>query len=110
MKISCDIIRDLLPLYYDDVCSSDSRVMVEEHLACCDSCRAELQAMADTLLINKMEHNLKEADVVQKLSRRWKKGMKKSLLKGILITILATVLFVLILYIFMDFRLLPKPY
>ena len=31
MKISCDIIRDLLPLYKDNVCSDASKDMVEEH-------------------------------------------------------------------------------
>ena len=31
-KISCDIIQDMLPLYYDEVCSADSRKMIEEHL------------------------------------------------------------------------------
>ena len=45
-KISCPIIRDILPLYVDDVVSDDTRHMVEEHLAHCDGCRklaAEMQ-------------------------------------------------------------------
>ena len=32
MKNSCDVIRDLLPLYADDACSAAIRRMVEEHL------------------------------------------------------------------------------
>ena len=32
MKISCNIIEDLLPLYVDDMVSEDSRQLVEEHL------------------------------------------------------------------------------
>ncbi|MCR6546485.1 zf-HC2 domain-containing protein [Dehalobacterium formicoaceticum] len=110
MKISCGIIKDLLPLYHDGVCSNDSKTMVEEHLAECDSCKAELQAMDDGLPINNAEQNLNEAEAVKKLSRRWKKGMKKSLLKGILTTILVIVLIALLLYSFMDIRILPKPY
>jgi len=109
MKISCDIIKDLLPLYHDGVCSSDSKMMVEEHLAYCDSCKAELQAMDDELPINNAEQNLNEAEAVKKLSRRWKEGMKKSTLKGILLTILIIALIALVLYSFMDFRLIPKP-
>lgn len=31
-KVSCDIFQDMLPLYCDDVCSADSRKMIEEHL------------------------------------------------------------------------------
>ena len=32
MKITCNIIEDLLPLYIDDMVSEDSRQLVEEHL------------------------------------------------------------------------------
>jgi predicted anti-sigma-YlaC factor YlaD len=109
MKISCDIIKDLLPLYHDGVCSNDSKTMVEEHLAYCDSCKAELRAMDEELPLNNAEQNLNEAEAVKKLSRRWKKGMNKSLLKGILITIVIVVLVALVLYSFMDFRFIPKP-
>ena len=35
MKISCNIIEDLLPLYVDDMVSEDSRQLVEEHLKAC---------------------------------------------------------------------------
>ena len=35
-KVSCDIIQDILPLYCDDVCSLDSKKMVEEHLQECE--------------------------------------------------------------------------
>ena len=40
-KISCDIIKDLLPLYIDGVCSSDSIDLIEEHLKDCPLCEAE---------------------------------------------------------------------
>lgn len=110
MRISCEIIKDLLPLYHDGVCSNDSKTMVEEHLANCESCKAELQAMDDELPINNTEQNLNEAESVKKLSRRWKKGMRKSLLKGILTTILIIALVALVLYSFIDFKVLPKPY
>ena len=109
MKISCEIIKDLLPLYHDGVCSDDSRAMVEEHLLECDSCKAELQAMDEALFINNKDKNLNEAEAIKKLSRRWKKGMLKSLLKGVLITIVVIAAIALVLYMFMDIRVLPKP-
>ena len=40
-KITCDIIKDILPLYVDDVVSMDTRTMVEEHLAECENCKKE---------------------------------------------------------------------
>lgn len=39
MKISCDIIRDLLPLYAENVTSKASNDMVDEHLRSCGRCR-----------------------------------------------------------------------
>lgn len=38
MKISCNIIRDLLPLYAEDLASEDTRLLVDEHLCGCDDC------------------------------------------------------------------------
>ena len=37
-EITCEVIRDLLPLYVDDVLSPDSRALVEEHLGTCEGC------------------------------------------------------------------------
>ena len=42
MNVSCDIIRDLLPLYAEDMVSQASRDMVDEHLCGCDACVKEL--------------------------------------------------------------------
>lgn len=105
MKISCEIIRDLLPLYHDGVCSNESRQMIEEHLSECENCKAELKAMDDMLIIPDKKQNLADAEAVKNLSKKWKKGMFKSLLKGILITLAVVVLFALALYLFMDIRI-----
>ncbi len=35
----CNVIRDLLPLYADDLCSDESRAEVDRHLESCDACR-----------------------------------------------------------------------
>ena len=35
MNKNCEVIRDLLPLYADDVCSGRSRELIEEHLQEC---------------------------------------------------------------------------
>lgn len=45
MDISCDIIRDLLPLYAEDMASNASRELVEEHLEGCDPCKKELELL-----------------------------------------------------------------
>ena len=49
MKITCDIIRDLLPLYAEDMVSQDSKQLVDDHLCGCDECMKVLgQIMKST--------------------------------------------------------------
>lgn len=38
MKGNCNITKDLLPLYLEELCSADSRAYVEEHLKHCSEC------------------------------------------------------------------------
>ena len=45
--INCEIIRDLLPLYKDEVVSTSSIALIEDHLKICDSCKRALAEMAD---------------------------------------------------------------
>lgn len=45
MNISCDVIRDLLPLYAEDMVSEDSRNLIDDHLRDCDACVKELDAL-----------------------------------------------------------------
>lgn len=44
-KISCDVYRDILPLYADEVVSGDTREFVEAHLEGCPGCRMELEQL-----------------------------------------------------------------
>ena len=55
MKLKCNVIRDLLPLYADQICSDESRELVDEHLAGCRDCSGLLQQMLNT----EIENNLK---------------------------------------------------
>lgn len=45
MKLECEVIRDLLPLYAEHIASPASTALVEEHLSTCEACRAELEQM-----------------------------------------------------------------
>ena len=44
-KKNCDLVRDLLPLYAEDMCSEESRQTVAAHLAECAECNAQLRKM-----------------------------------------------------------------
>ena len=45
MKQECSIVRDLLPLYVEDMVSPDTAEFVGEHLAACETCQAEYQSL-----------------------------------------------------------------
>lgn len=45
MNLTCGIIKDLLPLYAENLCGDESREAVEAHLETCESCRDTLDGM-----------------------------------------------------------------
>lgn len=50
-KITCNVIKDILPLYIDGVVSEDTQKIVDEHLAECSLCRDEMNKLKKTLVI-----------------------------------------------------------
>jgi len=82
MNISCNVIRDLLPLYHDQVCSEDSRRLVEEHLKACPACQKELDSYDKESV---QSDNLEEAKMIQNTARIWEKNRLASFLKGAMI-------------------------
>ena len=71
MKVPCDVIRDLLPLYADEACSEESGKLVEEHLQECPDC----SSMLGRLQKNEIEDGLKseKEDVIQYGERRFRR-------------------------------------
>lgn len=86
MDISCDIIRDLLPLYAEDMVSEDSRRLVDEHLCGCDECTKELG-------------ELKKAEIVPvECDLKPLVRLKKAINKRRVLTAVTAVLFLLTLF------------
>ena len=46
MKISCDVIKDILPLYAENMVSNDTKELVDSHICDCDRCKKELEVMS----------------------------------------------------------------
>lgn len=68
MKIKCEVIRDLLPLYAEDLASEGSRIMVKEHLETCESCKRELDMLKTPARIPQEEPGI--ASVRREIGRR----------------------------------------
>lgn len=96
MKVTCQVIEDLLPLYHDGVCSQASGALVEEHIKDCPSCQEELRRMEEALVL---PHVAPDSGGAQKaITSAWKKAKRKAYVKGI---VLAAVLCVLVVGVFL---------
>ena len=106
MKISCKIIEDLLPLYIDKVCSEESKKTVEEHLAQCSKCSEKFNKMKGEFMNKeKIDLNIKEAESIINLSKTWNKKLLLARIKGIISTLLVVGVILLIIYIFVGFKI-----
>ena len=82
-----EIIRDLLPLYHDGVCSDASRRAVEEHLQECPDCRAALEAMDAPLPDAERAAAADDAAAVRKISGEWKKSRRRARIIGVVVAV-----------------------
>lgn len=73
MDVSCDIIRDLLPLYAEDLTSPASNELVDEHLCGCDACTkqlgilkkaAQLPVEVDTGALKRVENIIRRKQIL----------------------------------------------
>lgn len=87
-NLPCEVIRDLLPLYVDGVCSEESKAAVEAHLESCESCKAEYQRLLDAeKMIPEQEMNLTQAEEKQiKALRRVKRNLNKRRVLAVVLT------------------------
>ena len=78
-KVTCGVIRDLLPLYIDDCCSPESRTIVEEHLTTCPDCKQEWEeaVQGGPLFLDNVADDLLEKLSEEKPTKIMKKGLKK---------------------------------
>ena len=91
MKISCNVIEDLMPLYVDDGVSEDSRQLVEEHLRDCPSCRKMLEEIKKDNQLG-TDHRISPEENKKAEIPSLKNIRKRILRKRILSVILAAVL------------------
>lgn len=96
MKITCNIIEDLLPLYVDEMVSEDSRQLVEEHLKTCPACRKMQEEMQRENHLsstgtnsNPSRANTTEAEPLKKIRRRIRKKRITSVLLAVILVVAA---------------------
>lgn len=100
--IECAVIRDLLPLYVDDVLSKESRALVEGHLASCEKCKQEFSEMQNGEI--KVNIHNKDSAKIDAL-----KSMKKKLFrKNIMVSLGSIATLIVLVFGIFNFVLLPQ--
>lgn len=94
MKNECSIVRDILPLYAENMVSEDTAEFVKEHLENCPNCRAELEKIREPVqpVVAQLEPDIDAAPL-----KRLKKALLMEKVQAILCT--AAVLLALMLSI-----------
>lgn len=92
-KLSCEVIKDLMPSYIDGICSSESKKLIEEHIADCADCNQLLERMKDVEIVSD-KTNEKEIDYMKKIKRH--NAYKNLIGLGLLIAFIAVGMAVII--------------
>lgn len=90
-KISCEVIKDIMPIYVDNICSQESRSVIEEHILECEECSLKLQQMQENL--NIYSHGITDEKISQK--KLFSKVKKKWIVSIILTVIFLFSIFLL---------------
>ncbi len=94
MTYPCGIIRDLLPLYIDDVCNEESKQTVENHLSECEKCRNYYEAMKSTDgFVAKENDNSEDMKMANSL-RNVKSKINKKIRNIVLCAVAAVLVFI----------------
>lgn len=73
MKYSCNLIRDLLPLYCDQVCSKDSAEAVQEHISTCEECKNIYIGMQQSVSMDSARFEKQQLASMQEVKKKIKK-------------------------------------
>lgn len=94
MRNECNIIRDILPLYIEDMVSADTAAFVEEHLEKCAECRADLENSKKISQIEEVSLAEQDKDILplRTIKKKWQRKKVVLICTTVLITILISVI------------------
>ncbi|WP_295073358.1 zf-HC2 domain-containing protein [Ruminococcus sp.] len=71
-SIPCNVIIDMLPLYKEEICSDETKELLEEHLRSCENCRQLYEELS--LPAPKNETAPSEAETFKKVGKKLKRS------------------------------------
>lgn len=94
MKYPCNLIKDILPLYHDQICSDETNKIVETHLDECTGCKEYYDQMCAS---DYLEDVIYDKSKSEQVAESYKK-VKKKTAKKIALIVLAAVLGAIVIY------------
>ncbi len=89
-KENCSLIKDLLPLYIDDLCSKESTEIIKNHLGNCSECKKEYEQLTNQPEIKVVNDN--STELIKGVGNMFKKDKKKAIIKTVSIFLVVLVL------------------
>ena len=89
MNLPCKVVEDLLPMYFDCLCSDETATMVEQHLKNCPGCSRILAQLQTEFEI--AEETVDDIKPLKALSEKWRRSKRSGIKKGICITLASIV-------------------
>lgn len=88
MNKDCEVIKDLLPLYVDDVCSTETKEFVEKHLKSCNEC----QKIFETMEKDENNKNSEEKESIKNFNNKIKRNKVKAVVISLIIFVIGILL------------------
>lgn len=89
-KENCSLIKDLLPLYIDDLCSKESTEIIKNHLDICSFCRKEYEQLTNQPEIKAINDD--STELIKGVGNMFKKDKKKAIIKTVSVFLVVLVL------------------
>lgn len=88
-KVHCNIIKDILPLYVDDVVSEETRTFIYNHISECFDCKNELELLKKEISDKQMPSEvMKGAEPIMKIKKQIWNGKVKAITIAVIVMVL----------------------
>ena len=87
MNQHCEVIRDLMPLYVDQICSEDTCILIENHLRECPQCREILENLRYSSQ-EVSEERIKETELARRIMKKARRKVWLRSITALVLTLL----------------------
>lgn len=87
--MKCEIIKDLLPSYIDNLTSDESNKEIENHIITCSKCKSELDNMKQDINIETLEINKKDIKPLKKFDKKYRNVFRNISICSLIIYLIA---------------------